>query len=124
LPSGEAMFRSIEIDLDAKTPRAKYQDDQKTFGFTVQPGETETFNIVAKTARGHYRWVIELDLVVAGDQRTIEISGPGGPFETTAMQSTTSWQWDYEGSWSASPGTPRAGVPDKVTVGTPLPTLD
>jgi hypothetical protein len=122
-PAAEANYRPIEIDLDANPPRVKYQFGKKTFGFTVQPGETEPFNIVAKTTRGHYIWVIELDIVVEGNQRTIEIGSPGGPFETTARQSTDNWEWDYEGGWSASLDTPRAGVPEKISAGTPLPPL-
>jgi hypothetical protein len=123
-PAGEASSRHIEIDLDANPPRVRYQSDQKTFGFTVQAGETETFNIVAKTMRGRYTWVIDLDIVVEGDQHTIEIGGPSGPFETSARQSSDNWQWDYEGSWSASLDPPRAFEPGKISAGTPLPRLD
>jgi hypothetical protein len=122
-PAAEANHRPIEIDLDANPPRVKYQFGRKTFGFTVQSGETEIFNIVAKTTRGHYTWVIDLDIVIEGNQRTIEIGSPGGPFQTTARESADSWQWDYEGGWSASLDMPRADVPQKISAGRPLPPL-
>jgi hypothetical protein len=121
--AAEAKYRPIEIDLDADPPRVKYQFGKKAFGFTVGAGETETFNIVATTTRGHYTWLIELDLVVDGDQRTIEIGSPGAPFETTARQSSGDWEWDYEGGWSAALDTPRPGIPEKISAGTPLPPL-
>jgi len=121
--AGEANIRGIEIDLDAKLPRATYQDGNRPFGFTVQAGETETFNIVAKTARGHYKWVIDLDVVIEGDQRTIEIVGPGGPFETTARSSTGNWEWDFQAGWSAPADRPRR-VPERVAAGKPLPVLN
>jgi hypothetical protein len=122
-PAAEASYRRIEIDLDADPPRVRYQSEKKNFGFTVQAGETEAFNIVATTARGHYTWLIDLDLVVAGNQSTMEIGSPSGPFETTARQSAEHWVWDYEGGWSASLDSPRAGVPEKISAGTPLPPL-
>lgn len=120
-PAAEVKYRPIEIDLDAEPPRVTYQFDKKNFGFTLQAGETEAFNIIATTTKGHYTWLIELDLVVDGNQRTIEV--PSGPFETTARQSTDNWQWDYDGGWSSSLETPRAGVPEKISAETPLPPL-
>jgi hypothetical protein len=118
LPSASANYRAVEIDLDADPPRVKYQFDKKTFGFTVQAGEFENFNIIATTTRGHYTWLIEFDLVVDGDQRTIEVGTPHKPFETTAMQSGPNWQWDYEGGWVL--GAPRPGIPDRISAGSPL----
>jgi hypothetical protein len=121
-PAASASYRAIEIDLVADPPRVKYQFDKKTFGFTVQAGEFENFNIIATTTRAHYTWLIELDLVVDGVQRTIEVGTPGAPFETTARPSGANWQWDYEGSWALD--TPRPGVPERISAETPLPPLN
>jgi hypothetical protein len=124
LPAAEANYRGIEIDLDNAPPRVKYQLGKKTFGFTVQSSEIETFNVVAKAANGHYVWVIELDVMADGKQRTLEISGPGGSFETTARQWTDNWEWDYQGSWSASLDPVRGSRPQNIPVGRPLPVLN
>jgi hypothetical protein len=121
--AGEVKYRSIAIDLDAVPPRVKYQYGKESFGFTVQNGETEAFTVVATTTQQHYKWLIELDIVVEGDQRTIEIGSPSAPFETTARQSTESWQWDFQAGWDASVNTPRAGIPKRILAGTPLPPL-
>jgi hypothetical protein len=122
LPAANANYRAIEIDLDADPPRVKYLFDKKTFGFTVQAGEFENFNIVAVTTRGHYTWLIELDLVVDGDQRTIEVGTPSAPFETTARRSDANWGWDYDGGWTLD--APRPGIPERISAGTPLPPLE
>ncbi len=123
-PAAEASFRPIEIDLDTVPPRVRYQHGEKDFGFKIQNGEIETFNVTATTARGHYRWIIELDAVVDGKLRTIEFGSPSGPFETTAKPATGAWSGDYQDGWEASPSTPRAGIPERISVGTSLRPLD
>lgn len=119
--AGEVKYRSITIDLDAIPPRVKYKYGKKTFGFTLQNDDTEAFTIVATTSRQHYKWLIELDIVVEGAQRTIEIgTSSGSPFETTAKQSTESWEWDFQKSWTAPVNASHAGLPDRIPAGAPL----
>ena len=119
-PAAQIEYRAIAIDLDAVPPRVTYQPGQEEFGFTVAEGETEAFTVVATTTEGYYEWLIELDVVVEGDERTLEIGTRDHPFKTTAADPTGWWSWDYEGAWHT---TPRDGVPETVPAGEPLPPL-
>jgi hypothetical protein len=126
---GEAQIRAVSIDLDATPPRVIYDAGAKPFAFTISNGETETFNILASTRRAHYRWTLELDVIVNGTKRTIEVRDKGGPFETSADSSRGYWSWDYQDTWILGWNPERAGrpaglkVPATVRVGTPLPPL-
>lgn len=101
-PAAEAQFRAIAVDLDGNPPRVTYHSSTgNPFGFTLNDGETETFNIVASASQGHYEWILHLDVVVSGQRRTFTIRRDDGkPFETTANNvNGRSWSWDYSGSW-------------------------
>jgi hypothetical protein len=119
-PAAEVEYRAIAIDLDAVPPQVAYQSGEKDFGFTLAEGETEAFTVIATTTEGYYEWLIELDVVVEGDERTIEIGTPDDPFTTTAAKPRDWWSWDYEGAWHT---TPRDGIPESVPAGKPLPPL-
>ncbi|NLU75660.1 hypothetical protein HCC61_23895 [Streptomyces sp. HNM0575] len=87
---GEATPRQLEINLDAENRSAKYSTNTpgqlKPFGFTLEKGETEVFDLAA-TTRGTAEWLIQLDLVVGGKQETVDVQNRGKPFETTAWKS-------------------------------------
>jgi hypothetical protein len=99
--AGAAQNRAIEINLDRRRPHATYRSGSGApFGFTVAKGETETFNVVATTHHGRYRWVIKLDLVVGGRKQTIRVDDHGRPFETTPSPKEHSWSWNYRNEWA------------------------
>jgi hypothetical protein len=122
-PAAEAQIRAVAIDLDAIPPHVTYQSgSDRPFGFTVQEGETETFNMVASARRAHYRWLLELDLVVSGKKRTIQVSDGGRPFETTSTTGRAWWEWNYRDAWSLS--TPGRELSTRtVPAGAPLPSV-
>ena len=122
-PAAEAQIRAVAIDLDAIPPRVTYRSgSNRAFGFTVQEGETESFNVVASTRRAHYRWLLELDLVVSGKKRTIELSDGGRPFETTPTTGRAWWSWNYRDAWSLE--APELHLPTRtVPAGAPLPSM-
>jgi hypothetical protein len=119
-PAAQVEYRAIAIDLDAVPPRVTYQSGKEDFGFTVAEGETEAFTVIATTTKGYYEWLIELDVVVEGDERTLEIGAPDNPFKTTAAPTNKWWSWDYERAWHTRP---REGIPGTVPAGMPLPPL-
>jgi len=122
-PAAEAQIRAVAVDLDAIPPQVTYQSgSNKHFGFTVKEGETETFNIVASTRRADFKWLIELDLVVSGKKRTIEVSDNGQPFETTPATGQAWWSWNYSDAWSLEASENRA-LPRTVPAGESFPPL-
>jgi hypothetical protein len=91
---GRATPRRIAIDLDAARPMAvdasATEGKLPVFGFTLQPGETEIFDVVAST-KGTVEWLLRLDLVVGGERQGIEVTNRGANFVTTAWESP----WSY-----------------------------
>ena len=122
-PAAEAQFRAVSIDLDATPPVVRYGSGLgKQFGFTVNQGETETFNVVASARKAYYRWEAELEVVVEGDTRTIEITDGGDSFQTTAAPGRAWWSWNYSNAWVLT-GPGAAGATRSVPAGAPLPPL-
>ncbi|PZG02020.1 hypothetical protein C1I99_04285 [Micromonospora deserti] len=109
---GVATPRRVVIDLDAEEPAAAYAEEIAgripLFGFTLQKGETEIFDLTA-TTKGTVEWVLELDLVVGGERQTVEVTNRGASFMTTAWRSSRTYQvpagTDYWVECSASVGT-------------------
>ncbi|MDN3293048.1 hypothetical protein QWM81_03100 [Streptomyces ficellus] len=97
---GEASPRQLVIDLDSEGRAADYAEkvpgQLKPFGFTLQKGETEIFDLAA-TTKGTVDWVIQLDLVVGGERQTVEVNNRGKSFMTTA--------WNSERIYQVPPGT-------------------
>jgi hypothetical protein len=91
---GRATPRRITIDLDAARPTAvdasATEGKLPVFGFTLQPGETEIFDVVAST-KGTVEWLLHLDLVVGGERQSLEVTNRGANFVTTAWESP----WSY-----------------------------
>ena len=100
--AGTVTPRKIAISLDGGLA-GKYitHAGDEPFGFTVGKGETEVFDIGATTHRSDVRWLLELDLVVAGRQRVITISDNGRPFQTTAVgtRRPTVYTWNLQDAW-------------------------
>jgi hypothetical protein len=110
---GDAEMRAITVDLDRGRTRYRSKSGAP-FGFTVANGETETLDIVARTRRATYKWVLKLELVVAGKKEELTIDDHGQPFQTTGGPSRAwwSWNWDYHGAWfNGAAGPAKPGIP-------------
>lgn len=94
-PQGVTQLRDVVMDLDAQRPAAVYAQKVEgrlpLFGFTLQKGETEVFQLEASTT-GTVEWLLELELVVAGERRNVKVSNHGAPFRTTAWQPSRRYQ--------------------------------
>ncbi len=97
--AGEAALRLLTIDLDSQLPVAQYTSEaRRTFGFTLEKGETETFLITARAARSGCRWYLQLTLVTGARTRTIRVDDHGRPFGTVGTAGGPDWSWDGD-SW-------------------------
>jgi hypothetical protein len=102
---GVAQIRPIFIDLDAQPPTVRFGSGTHPFGFTVGPGEIETFDIEASTERAYVRWTLTLQLLVGGHREAVQIDDHGRPFETTpAPAAHDAWSWDYSEGWESPSG--------------------
>lgn len=94
-PQGATEVRDVVIDLDAQRPAAahaqKVEGRLPLFGFTLQKGETEVFQLEASTT-GTVEWLLELELVVAGERQNVKVSNHGAPFRTTAWRPSRRYQ--------------------------------
>jgi hypothetical protein len=87
--AGTANAVALSIDLDSRSPLARYevQGNRRPFGFTVAKGETNIFEIEASTKRSELvSWRLRLDLNVDGKSQSIDILDRGKPFVTTTLQ--------------------------------------
>lgn len=88
--AGTASTYTLSIDLDSRSPLARYeiQGNRRPFGITLAKGETNIFEITAYTKRSELvSWRLRLDLDVDGKSQSIDILDRGKPFVTTATQS-------------------------------------
>ncbi|MER6988168.1 hypothetical protein ABT337_02165 [Saccharopolyspora hirsuta] len=105
---GDVPADNIGFDLDEVRPVAReLRDDQLGAPFfagkakQLTDGETAVFQIEARAAAAHYRWELEIDLVVDGRPQTIGVHPPGGPFEITGTGPGSSAVYRWRGnSWS------------------------
>ncbi|GAA3302140.1 hypothetical protein GCM10020295_47100 [Streptomyces cinereospinus] len=113
--AGSANLRLLTIDLDSPQPRAEYNSkDGAPFGFTVEPGEIETFLISATAKEAVYHWYLELDLISGKEQVHMRVDDDGENFQTAPEARTSGWDWDWKSQWvDAESG-------QKLAVGDPL----
>jgi len=98
--AGNAKLHSIAVNLDATPPTVDYKTDSNTpFGFTLAKGETESFIVTATATKATYRWTIELDAVINGAQKTLQVGGQDG--FTTTVEPTATWEWNYHDGWDS-----------------------
>lgn len=98
---GAVQFRSIDVDLDSTTPRAIYARGKRDapFGFTLSEGQTEIFDVTARSKRAYVVFDIDLSLVVGGRPMTMKVTDDGRPFQVSAAPSG-GWSWGF-GSWTS-----------------------
>ncbi|KAB1128627.1 hypothetical protein F6X68_30880 [Micromonospora sp. AMSO12t] len=109
-PQGVATPRRIAMDLDRAEPSAEYATKVDgrlpLFGFTLQKGETEVFELTAST-KGTVEWVIVLDLVVDGKAQSVEVTNHGQSFRTTGFVSPRGYRvMAGADHWVGCAGTP------------------
>jgi hypothetical protein len=108
--AGAIQPRTLFLDLDAPNPSAVYRvaGRKSPFGFTLRKGETEVFDLEARTSKREIiEWNILLRLTVAGDDREIEIQDRGAPFRTSDARPGKVYGWpddwtDSRGAWRAA----------------------
>ncbi|MFI7282586.1 hypothetical protein ACIBOV_20235 [Micromonospora chersina] len=87
---GTVTPRQVAMNLDEAVPSAEYATKVDgrlpLFGFTLEKGETEVFELTA-TTKGTVEWVIDLDLVVGGESQNVQVTNHGRPFRTTSFVS-------------------------------------
>ncbi len=102
--------RQVVMDLDTKESSAEYATKVDgrlpLFGFTLQRGETEVFELTA-TTKGTVEWVIEFALVVGGEPQQVEVTNHGRTFRTTGFSSPRGYRIEAGTfHWVECTGTP------------------
>jgi hypothetical protein len=97
---GGAQIRVLAINLDSPDRAASYlvKGRLSPFGFTLKKGETEVFDISAKTSSLEMTdWDLVLHVTVDGNEQSIEVQDRGRPFRTTAQHGGNWYTWS--GAW-------------------------
>lgn len=126
--AGTVEFHQTRIDLDAKPPAVSYSGSEPApFGVTLGKGESEAYTIAAVARVARYQWALEMDLVVHGEKKTIEITDNGTPFDTTAATAASHWEWNYNDAWQryapSNNDQQLQSLPTSIPGGNPLPPL-
>ncbi|MGW3469332.1 hypothetical protein ACWDKQ_12855 [Saccharopolyspora sp. NPDC000995] len=108
-PQGGLPAEKIGFDLDEFHPLARVLDGGKLGGpyFADQAqqladGETVVFQVESRAARGHYRWVIDVDLVIDGKPQTYTAKPADGEFEMSGVSDHygSVFNWSGRDGWS------------------------
>jgi hypothetical protein len=105
--AGYSQIRMINVNLNTTPPLVTYESAGRNlpFGFTLQDGETEVFDIVAADTRSYCSYELVLDLVIGGKSRSIVVGDKGHPFQVMPLQrDDTTWEWNYNNAWSDPDG--------------------
>ncbi|MGP4015638.1 hypothetical protein [Saccharopolyspora sp. 5N708] len=101
----------IGFDLDEPRPTARVLDGDRlgepffaAKAKQLADGETAVFQIESRATGGHYRWVLEIDMVIDGKPQTHDVQPTSGPFEITGLGSQYGavFRWDGHG-WAPGP---------------------
>lgn len=94
---------AVGFDLDSPNPIARFVNDDGTLGdpyfgvniVTIAKEETVPFSVVGRTDTSYVKWVIDLHIVVDGEEKVMTVGGDG--YGTTAeadkYESVWSWEW-------------------------------
>jgi hypothetical protein len=115
--AGPTPFEWININLDASPPTVTLRSGQP-FGFDLQDGQTEVFEVTAAARHAHYLFEIELDVIVGGHSQTIRVTDQGRPFQATASPKSAEWEWDWHRAWKQYTS---SGITRTVLAGRPFP---
>lgn len=115
---GVAQFRSINLNLDTPTRGAVYSVGKRyaPFGFTLQQGETEIFDVTATTTRSYVAFDIDLSVIAGGKPRSITVTDDGRPFEVSASPAEA-WTWGDTDGWLSNSNKHAVGAGQRFPAG-------
>lgn len=94
--AGEVAPRFLALDLDHPNKSATYKTKgaMKPFGFTLNKGETEIFDVVASThSKNILTWNAVLTYTIDGEESQLVVEGGGRPFRTTGAPTSQHFAW-------------------------------
>jgi hypothetical protein len=100
---GQIGVRVVSLDLDEPEAIARRRDETGNQGepyfrdrvVTLNEGEVEIFEVEGTTIQCYCEWVIELELLVDGEEQILRVDNNGEPFRTTA-EAAGSYEASYE----------------------------
>lgn len=104
--------RLLDIDLDQSRPSVDYTTEKRLglsrrhrpFRFSLEPGETEDFQILARTERHYVAWRLRLGYVADGKRHEITVSDRDGrPFETSSSTNASEIGYSSAEGWEVVP---------------------
>jgi len=102
---GVAPQYQVRLDLD-RSPTGDYVTSGSAaapFGFELQEGETEVFDVEATAQRRSYAWDLEVKALIDGQSKTFIIKNRGAQFLTTGFNNQgPNYSW-LGGKWTAFP---------------------
>ncbi len=103
--AGVADVRQMEANLDhddAPLKMRRRSGRASTETFTLQPGETEVFDVTATLSHGAVRWVLLVDYVVGGQASTMVLR-EDNPLQLVSTP-TRPYVWESGNRWLAIDG--------------------
>jgi hypothetical protein len=94
---GPAAVHIVDVNLDREPPRVESYPagslrPDPTFGFTLTPGQSQIFDLVATTKTCYCTWEVYLLVSAGGNPQEVEI---GHPFVTTADSRTVAYYEEH-----------------------------
>lgn len=107
-------LRSVGVDLDADPPTTSVTDAQglpiPTI-FDVSGDDQETFEVTANTVTCDCSWVLDVHLLVDGEERTETVHASNGkPFHTSSSTNARSYRF-IDGAWQPEDEAGGNGLP-------------
>jgi hypothetical protein len=107
-PQGDISADRVGFDLDEFRPSARVLDGRQLGGsyfadraVQLADGETVVFQVESRAAKGHYRWVIDVDMVIDGKAQTYTAKPADGEFEISGLspQYGSVFNWSGNDAW-------------------------
>jgi hypothetical protein len=110
----QPQVRSVGVDLDDDPPGASVTDENGVpvpTTFDVRGDERETFEVSANTVTCDCSWVLDIHLVVDGEERVETVRRTDGePFRTSSSVNARTYRF-VDGAWRAEEETGDSGAP-------------
>jgi hypothetical protein len=86
--------REVYIQLDERPPTVQSGDPNRAaFPYSLRRGEFEVLNLIAFAGEAMYEWILNIGLLVDGENRTIKVDDGGAPFRTTPRPTGRQYAW-------------------------------